>query len=183
MDSLSPQNPTALELADLLTLRRIRDMWANRLPDDEIQDVLGINKTEWKRLMTVLKQNALPDNHIEFEKFVARVERRSKDLERVRNHAEAVEELGTAVKCVQLENDMDRALLEFGQKLGILRPEVIKVEGQVQHDVRLQALFAHLPEEAKKAAEADMKELVQSLITEGVTINADDPGKGSGNKE
>lgn len=183
MESLSPQNKSSLEVADLQMLRRIRDMWANRLDDDEIQDVLSINKTEWRRLMTILKENALPDNHIEFEKFVARVQRRSRDLERVRNHAEAVEELSTAVKCLQLENDMDRAMLEFGQKLGIYRPEVIRVEGEMQHNVKLAAIFAHLPDDAKKAAEQDMKDIVQSLITEGVTINGDIPGKADGTKE
>lgn len=180
MESIASKSSTSIEVADLYTLRRIRDMWANRCTDDEIQDVLAIDKNEWKRLMVVLKENALPDNHIEFEKFTARLERRAKELERIRNHAEAIEELGTAVKCVQLENEMDRAVLEFGQKLGVLKPEIIKVQGQVQHDVRLAALFATVPDDLKAQAEADLKELTQELITEGLMVTDDESRKDKG---
>jgi hypothetical protein len=180
MSDLAAVNPTSLIQADIAKLQRIRDLWANRVQDDEIRDVLGMDMTEWKRLMTVLKENALPDNHIEYEKFLAKTSKRQKELERVRNTAEAVEELSTAVKCFQLEHDMDKSLLEIGQKLNVLKPEIIKVEGEVQHDVRLAALFANLSPDKQPEATDALKELVQDLVTEGFIIN--DAGSGAETK-
>lgn len=166
-----PENTSSLVSADFETIRRIRDLWANHDTDEEIRDVLSISKDEWKRLMTVMKEHSLPDNFVEYQKYVARTLKRVKDLERLRNTAEAYDEFNAATKCFQLEADMDKALLEMGQKLGVLKPELIQVQGEVKHNVKMAGLFGHLDLDNQEQAKQEAKNLVHELITGGFIVN------------
>lgn len=157
-------------------------MWAKNVPDDEIRDILHLRPEEWRHLMKVMKEmdETEGDNHIAFAKFKAKTMKRAKELERMRLYAEGNEELPTAVKCFQLEAEGDRSLIEMGQKLGVLKGEVVETTINVKKDIRLSALFAHLTVEEASAAEADMRKLTQALLAEGISLN--DTGTGSGNK-
>src|SRR5579872_1818231 len=146
---------------------RIRDMWANNCPDTDIRRVLNLSKARWKELLTLIKstEDETADNRIAYEKYKAKSRRRSKELEELKNYAIATDQLTTAMKCMQLDSDNDRADVEVAQKLSVLQGEVLRVEGTVSHDVKIAALFAHLTPEIKEQAEEEMKLLTQTLLS------------------
>lgn len=170
-------NPNILPV-EFDLIRRVRDLWCNNVSDDDIRNVLGITLEEWKHLIAVMKEHSLPDNFLEYQKYVARTLKRARDLTGIRNHAESMEEMGTAVKCVQLEAEMDTKMIEVGQKLGVLKPEIIEVKGDIHHNHAMVGLFAHLSADKQQEATNDIKNLAQELITNGFLLN--DTGKREG---
>jgi hypothetical protein len=161
---------------------RIRDMWANQCTDIEIRSVLHLSKDKWKELLSLIKmqEDETCDNRIAYEKYKAKSRRRSKELEELKNFAIATDQLATAMKCMQLDSEQDRADVEVAQKLGVLQGEVIHVKGDMSHDVRMAALFANLTPDLKSEAEADIKQLVQAIVAEGMAVN--ESGKGTTDK-
>lgn len=176
--------PTTVLPEEYKLLRRIRDMWAKDVPDADIREVLSITLEEYRRLMRIMKELAEVDgdNHIALEKYKAKQAKRKKDLEMLRNYAESQDNLGTAVKCIQLESDIDRSLIEYGQKLGVLKGEVVVATTTIQNNVQLNAIFAHLDVDKQKAAQHDLNDMVQALLAEGISLDdAVKPGKTGGN--
>jgi hypothetical protein len=164
-------------------IERIRDMWSNNCTDVEIRDVLNISKDRWEELLIIIKatETTTGDNRIAYEKFLAKQRKRHKQLDELANYSIATDQLPTAVKCFQMQSEMDRSDIEMGQKLSILTGETIHVKGELTHtDVHIQALFAHLAPDLKEQAEQDMKLLTQALVSEGIFI---DDGKGTKSKE
>jgi len=136
------------------TVLKIRDLWANGLTDDEVRDLLSITKTNWDLLMQVVVDLATGDrdNTLQYEKFKVKTAKRGRELEGLRLLAEGREEIGNAIKCHQIGAEMDKSLVEVGQKLGVLKGEVIKIQGEVKHSVELAAIFAHLTPDKQKEA-------------------------------
>lgn len=154
-------------------INRIRDMWSNNCTDVEIRHVLNLSKAHWENLLTLIKANesTTGDNRIAYEKYLSKQRKRHKQLDEIGNYSLANEEIGNAIKCFQLQSEMDRADLDVGQKLGILQGETIHVKGEMTHDVQIQALFAHLTPVEREQAENDMKLLTQALVAEGLIID------------
>lgn len=153
-------------------IQRVRDLWANHINDDEIRELLQLNTQQWEALMRMMKEINFTegDNHIAFEKFRAKQQKRSKELERLRIYAEGQDELGTAVKCFQLEADIDKSLIDVGVKLSVLKGEVIQVDVNTKTDVRLQHVFADLTPQIKEEAKNDLNDLAQMLLAEGIKL-------------
>lgn len=167
--------------AEFAKIRKIRDLWGNHLSDDDIRNVLNISMDEWRHLILVMKEHLMPDNFLEYQKFTERSRKRAKHLELIRNTAEADGEVATAAKCIQIEAEIDRSTIEVGQKLGVISPETLKVEGELKHNVQLAGLFAHLTVEKQAEAEDEITKLAQDLITNGFILN-DTNKSGTGEK-
>lgn len=172
---------TSVLPAEFEKIRRIRDLWGNHLSDDDIRNVLNITLDEWQRLTDIMKQHLKPDNFVEFLKYSERSRKRAKHLELIRNTAEAEGEVATAAKCIQIEAEIDRSNIEVGQKLGVISPEKIEIKGELQHNVKLAALFAHLTPEVRDETEDEIAKLAQDLITSGFLLN-DTTKPGTGEK-
>lgn len=158
---------------DNILLGRIRDLWANGVSDYDIRNVLGISSSKWTALMKKLKESTAMDhdNHIAYQRHIAKISKRSKDLETIRNHAMSLSEIGNAVKCMILENQIDNETLLLGQKLGVLENEVIRIEKTVKNENSVEILFKELPATKKIEAENDLKELTRLVLSEGIVLS------------
>lgn len=179
MDELT--NTSSCLPEEYKVIMRIRDLWSNHVSDDEIRELLQISTNQWELLMRTMKEISFTegDNRIAFEKYLARQQKRTQELKRLRIYAEGQEELGTAVKCFQLESDIDKSVIEMGLKLSVLKGEIIQTEVNVKHDVRLAAIFANLSPEQASAAQAELNSLTQELLAEGIKLT-NDPVAGTG---
>lgn len=154
------------------TLKKIRELWGKHLRDDEIRDVLNLTDAQWEFYTDLIRVESQKesDNTLSFEKYIAKVFHRADELQTLRVYAEATNELKTVIKCHELESKLDRELVEIGQKLGVLKPQVISIQKNVkhEHEIRIQALFANLDENAREQAKKDFAELHRMMITDGV---------------
>ncbi len=151
-------------------IKKIIDLWANKNSDMVIRDLLSITKTHWNYLMKLIKEmgDTTGDNRLQYEKYIAKQNKRSKELEDLRLYAQATNDLNTAIKCFQLESDIDKSHIEIGQKLGVLEGEVIKVEKTVKNTNSIEVLFENVPELERESAKNDMLLLVQEIMSEGI---------------
>lgn len=165
-------------------IRRIREMWAKDVPTPEIREVLNIHAEEWKNLMRIMKEldESESDNYVSLEKYKAKQIKRKKELEQLRNYAESQDNLGTAVKCIQLESDIDKSFIELGQKLNVLKGEVVETNININTNLQLNAIFAHLEIDKQREAQDELNNMVQMLLAEGITLDVDS-GKTGGNSK
>ena len=154
-------------------IRRIRELWAKDVPDPDVRELLGLTTEDWTKFIRLMKElgESDTDNHVAYEKYKAKQIKRKEDLKHLRNYAESQDELGTAIKCIQLESEIDRSFIDYGQKLNVLKGEVIGANINIQTNLQLNAIFAHLEPEKQKAAQEELNEMVQMLLAEGVTFD------------
>lgn len=172
---MDEQKQYELDPEDYQIILKIVDLWGNNCSDMEIRETLSIPHDRWEDILKKIKKYGLSvaDNRIAYERFLARQYKRSKELEVLRNYAISNDELGTAVKCFQLESDIDRSVIEMGQKLRVLEGEVIKIEKTVTH-TSLDKLFATVPPELQGQAVDEMKELAKEIVQNGLLSDMTD---------
>jgi hypothetical protein len=132
--------------------------------------------TRWKEIMKLIKElDALGrDNHVAFLKYSAKSQKRSKEIEELRQYATSNGEISAAVNMFKLEADIDKQLIDVGQKLGVLSGEVIRIENYVKNENSIEILFSEMPEEIRLNAENDLKLLAQKMIAAGVEFGETD---------
>jgi hypothetical protein len=154
-------------------IQRVKDLWANNNDDLTIRSILGLSMSKWRDLMKQIKEldELVRDNGIAYQKFIAKSQKRAKDLEELRLYATSNGEINSAIKCFQLESDIDKQAIEMGQKLGVLAGEVVRIEKYVKNENSVEVLFQAIPEDKRLSAEEDLKLLTQQLLSSGVELN------------
>jgi hypothetical protein len=168
---LDPSQNVYPEDYDLIC--RVRDLWANNVDDMTIRGLLSLSMTKWRSLMKCIKEleEVAKDNGIAYQKFMAKSQKRAKDLEELRLYATSNGEINSAIKCFQLESDIDKQAIEIGQKLGVLAGEVVRIEKYVKNENSVEVLFQGISEDKRISAEEDLKILTQQLLSCGVELN------------
>lgn len=175
MNDLVKTGTVNIDESDFALIQRIRDLWANNNDDLTVRVILDISSEKWKYLMKKLKEitQVDQDNHIAYQRYLAKQGRRSKELEELRTYATSLSEIGNAVKCFTLENQIDHEILSIGQKLGVLEGEVIRIEKTVKKENSVEVLFQNLEIDKKKEAERELKDLTQALMNDGIVIDGE----------